>query len=398
MLPVAEALARILAPMCPVGTEIVGLAQAWGRVLATPVVARVTQPPADVSSMDGYAVRVADAANGTTFTVIGAAPAGRPFSGTVGAGQAVRVFTGSVLPPGADAVVPQEVVERSGEAITVAGSVEARAHIRAAGKDFQVDDVLLEAGIRLGPRSIGLAAAGNHPWLEVHRRPRVAILATGDEVVLPGEALRPGAIVSSNAHALAALVHASGADPTLLPIGSDDLGTIGDLACGASADLILTTGGASVGDHDLVLRALTQRGFALDFWQVAMRPGKPLLFGQLNGTPVIGLPGNPVSAYVCAVLFVAPALARLGGSADSSLPVEQAVLAVAVPANDHRADHLRATLHRDDNGRLVATPFPQQDSSLLTVLRNADALVLRPPHAAPLPAGAPVPILRLADT
>lgn len=395
MIPVAEARARILAPLRPVGTEVVGLAQAWGRVLAEPVAARVTQPPADMSSMDGYAVRAADTAAGASLHVIGAAPAGHPFDGVVEAGQAVRLFTGSVLPRGADAVVPQEAVERSGDAIRLAGAVQANAHVRSGGKDFRVGDILLQAGTRLDARAIGLAAAANHPWLPVHRRPRVAILATGDEVVLPGEALCAGAIVSSNAHALAALVHAAGGDATLLPIARDDLDAIGSLATGAGADLLLTTGGASVGDHDLIRSALERRGFALDFWQVAMRPGKPLLSGWLDGTPVIGLPGNPVSAYVCAVLFVVPALARLGGMADAGLQVEPALLGAAVPANDHRADHLRATLHQDEGGRLTATPFAHQDSSLLTVLSRADALILRPPHARPLPPGASVSIVRL---
>lgn len=395
MLSVAEARARILAPLSPVATEVVGLAQAWNRVLAAPLTARVTQPPADVSAMDGYAVRAADAMAGAALAVVGSAPAGHPFTRTVEAGQAVRLFTGSVLPAGTDAVVPQEVVEPSGDDIRVSVAVQPGAHIRVRGQDFAAGATLLSAGTRLNARAIGLAAAGNHPWLLVHRRPRVAILATGDEVVLPGEPLGGGNIVSSNAHALAALVRAAGAEPMLLPVARDDHEAIGALAEAASADLLLTTGGVSVGDHDLLQAALAQRGMELGFWKVAMRPGKPLLFGLLGATPVLGLPGNPVSAYVCAVLFALPALARLGGLADTEPATEQAWLGAAVAGNDHRADHLRATLHRDGDGRMVATAFAKQDSSLLTVLAQADALIFRAPYAEPLPAGAAVPVLRL---
>lgn len=392
MLSVAEGRARILAPLRPVGTEVVGLADAAGRVLAAPVVARVTQPPADVSAMDGYAVRSADGM--TPRDVVGAAPAGQPFGRTLRPGQAVRLFTGSVVPDGADAVVPQELVELSGAAMRLADAPAKGAHIRVRGKDFAAGDVLLAAGQRLGARAAGLAAAGNHPWLTVHRRPRVAVLATGTEIVLPGEPLGAGGIVSSNAHALAALLRAAGADVSMLPVAADSVDLISAAAGSVSADLLLTTGGASVGDHDLVQAALGRIGFELDFWQVAMRPGKPLLHGRLGGMAVLGLPGNPVSAYVCALLFALPAVARLGGLADAEPPVEDAVLGTAVKANDHRADHLRAALHRD-NGQLVATPFPVQDSSLMTVLFQADALVLRPPGAPALPAGALVPVLQL---
>ena len=395
MLSVAEARARVLAPLCPVGTEVVGLAQAWDRVLAAPLTARVTQPPADMSAMDGYAVRAADAVIGATLVVAGSAPAGHPFMHAVEAGQAVRLFTGSVLPEGADTVVPQEDIEQDANGIRIGAAVRPGAHVRSRGQDFMAGETLLQGGTRLNARAIGLAAAGNHPWLVVRRRPRVAILATGDEVVLPGEPLGAGAIVSSNAHALAALVRSAGAEPTLLPVARDDHETIGALAEAASADLLLTTGGVSVGDHDLLQAALTRRGMELGFWKVAMRPGKPLLSGQLGATVVLGLPGNPVSAYVCAVLFALPALARLSGLADVEPATERAWLGAAVPGNDHRADHLRATLHRDGDGRTVATAFTRQDSSLLTVLSQADALILRAPHAEPLPTGAAVQIVRL---
>jgi len=398
MLSVAEARARIIAPLRPTPAEIVALPEAWGRVLADPVQARLTQPPADMSAMDGYALRAADGAAGVRLTVIGDAPAGRPFAGTVDAGQTVRLFTGSVVPGGADCVLPQEDVDREGNCILVREAAQAGRHIRRAGQDFRRGDTLAPGGVRLGARAVGLIAAANHPWVAVHRQPRVAILATGDEVVLPGEPLAVGSIVSSNAHALAALVRAKGGVPVVLPIAPDDPAAIASVADRLSGiDLLLTTGGASVGDYDLVQASLATRGFALDFWRIAMRPGKPLLFGRLGDVPVLGLPGNPVSAFVCAVLFLLPALARLGGLPDEAAPVVQAQLAAPVPANDHRADHLRAALTTDQVGGLIATPFNRQDSSLTQVLASAGCLILRPPHAPTLPAGAMVPVLRLDE-
>ena len=346
--------------------------------------------------MDGYAVRASETHPGAVLHMAGAAPAGRPYAGMVAAGQAVRLFTGSVLPDGTDAVVPQEAATREGDAVRLQAAAPPGAHVRPRGQDFAAGDTLLAPGTRLGARAVGLAAAGNHPWLTVHRRPRVAILATGDEIALPGEPLGAGGIVSSNAHALAALVRAAGGDAMLLPVARDDTGAIAAAITATSSDLLLTTGGASVGDHDLIQAALEQCGFEREFWQVAMRPGKPLLHGLLGAMPVLGLPGNPVSAFTCALLFALPALARLCGLLDAEPPTEQAILGVAVKANDHRADHLRATL-RWDGGRLVATPFPKQDSSLLTVLHGADGLVLRPPHAPALPAGATVPVVRFAS-
>ncbi len=394
LLPLEEARARILAAMRPTGPETVGLAEAWNRVLAAPVLARLTQPPHDVSAMDGYAMQAGSARGGARLRVIGAAPAGHPFAGQVGAGEAVRLFTGSVVPGGADCVMAQEDVTRDGDTAVPDIDARAGAHIRRQGQDFAAGDVLLPAGTRLTARAIGLAAAGNHAWLTVRRRPRVAILATGDEVSLPGDPLLPGGIVSSNAHALAALIRAGGGDPVVLPIARDSADALAAALDGVGgADLLITTGGASVGDHDLVQPALKERGFVLDFWQIAMRPGKPLLFGMLGAVPVIGMPGNPVSAFVCGVLFMMPALALLSGS-DSALPVTTARLGAAVPANDHRADHLRGTLTAGD-GVPVVTPFPRQDSSLVSVLQQAQALVLRPPHAPALPAGAAVEVIRL---
>ena len=390
MLSVDEARARILARLGPVSAETVALPEGLGRVLAAPVVARLTQPPADVSAMDGYAVQAGD----TSATIIGAAPAGRPFQGRLGPGQAVRLFTGSVVPDGANAVVAQEDVVRDGLGITLKIPVHGGQHIRRRGQDFNEGVTLIAAGTRLGARGIGLAAAANHPWLSVYRRPRVAILATGDEISLPGDPLGPGGIISSNAHALAALVRLGGGDPIVLPIAGDDRAAIVGPLQALGADILVTTGGASVGDHDLVQDSLKSAGLMLDFWQVAMRPGKPMLFGMLHGVPVLGIPGNPVSAFVCAVLFLGPALSRLGGGQGSVPGLSRATLGAAVRENDHRADHLRATV-QDGFSLPIVTPFERQDSSLLSVLHSAQALVLRPPHAPALVQGAEVDILRL---
>jgi molybdopterin molybdotransferase len=396
MISVDEARARILADLPPAPAEIVGLAEAWHRVTAAPVLARLTQPPADVSAMDGYALRAADGTRDARLTVIGAAPAGHPFDGRVGPGQTVRLFTGSVVPDGADAILLQEDATRDGDTVQVNEAVRQGRHIRRAGQDFARGDTVLPAGRRITARDVGLAAAANHPWLSVHRRPRVAVLATGDEIAMPGEPIPPGGIVSSNAHALAALVRAAGGVPTVLPIAADTREAVAAVADAvAGADLLVTTGGASVGDHDLVIAGLQSRGMVVDFWQIAMRPGKPLLFGRLGAVPVLGLPGNPVSAMVCAILFLLPALSRLSGLPAAPPPTTTALLAAPVPANDHRADHLRATVATDAAGRLRVTPFPVQDSAMLRRLALADALILRPPHAPAQPEGAEVPVIRL---
>lgn len=396
MISVDQARDRILAGLKPTQAEVVALANAWNRVTAEPVRARLTQPPADVSAMDGYGVRAEDASLGATLAVIGAAPAGHPFAGSVGAGQAVRIFTGSVIPTGADGVLLQEDTTRDGDRITVNEAVAQGRHIRRAGQDFAAGDVVIPAGRRLTARDIGLAAAANHPWVTVHRPPRVAILATGDEIAMPGEPIPSGGIVSSNSHALASVVKAMGGDPVVLPIALDTTEAVAAVADSVMGmDLLVTTGGASVGDHDLVITGLQTRGLVVDFWQIAMRPGKPLLFGMMGGVPVLGLPGNPVSALVCAVLFLVPALRRLSGLPAEPPPVTHAIAGTALKENDRRADHLRATLGRDPEGRLVATPFPVQDSAMLRRLALADALILRAAHAPPLPQGAEVPIIRL---
>jgi molybdopterin molybdotransferase len=384
MISVEAARDRILADLRPTPAEVVALASAWNRVTAEPVRARLTQPPSDVSAMDGYALRAADGGLGATLTVIGSAPAGHPFAGQVGSGQIVRLFTGSVVPDGA------------GDTVRVNEAVVAGRHIRRAGQDFALGDIVIAASRRMTARDVGLAAAANHPWLAVHRRPRVAILATGDEIAMPGEPIPPGGIVSSNSHALAALVRAGGGEPVVLPVAKDPTAAIAAVADAVHGmDLLVTTGGASVGDHDLVISGLQTRGLVVDFWQIAMRPGKPLLFGRLGPVPVLGLPGNPVSAIVCSILFLVPALVLMSGLPAAPPPTTRAILGSALRMNDHRADHLRATIAAEPDGTLVATPFPVQDSAMLRRLALADGLILRPPHAPALPQGAEVSLIRL---
>ncbi|MFC7477077.1 gephyrin-like molybdotransferase Glp [Dankookia sp. GCM10030260] len=398
MISVEEARRRILEGLSATPAETVPLAMGWNRILARPVRSRVTQPPADVSAMDGYAVRAAEALEGARLTVIGVAPAGHPFAGTVGPGEAVRIFTGAFVPPGADAILLQEDAAAGDGQVRVTETVRPGRWIRARGLDFATGEELLPAGKRLTARDIGLAAAANHAWLAVHRAPRIGILATGDEIALPGDPIPEGGIVSSNAHALAALVRASGGDPLVLPIAPDDREAIAAAAVAARAcDMLVTTGGASVGDHDLVQAALGPQGFALDFWQIAMRPGKPLIWGRLGATPVLGLPGNPVSAMVCAVLFLIPAIARLSGLPGEPPRTIRALAGAPLAANDRRFDHLRATLATGADGQPVATPFPQQDSSMLKVLSRAEGLILRAPLAPALPAGAAVEVIPLGD-
>ncbi len=398
MLALEEARDRILGALQPVPAETVSLAQAWGRVLARPVRARLHQPPDDVSAMDGYALRAADACVGARLRVVGAAPAGHPFQGGVAPGEAVRIFTGGVVPEGLDGILIQEDAEAGEGWVAAREAPRAGRYIRRRGLDFAAGEEVLPAGRRLTARDVGLAASANHPWLTVHRRPRIGLLATGDEIALPGEAIPPGGIVSSNTHALAALVRAAGGDPVALPVAPDDSEAIA--AAGRAArgcDLLVTTGGASVGEHDLVQSALGQEGFTLDFWKIAMRPGKPLIWGRLGGVPVLGLPGNPVSTLVCGVQFLVPAIAVLSGL--PAAPPRRIRVRAGAPldANDRRFDHLRATLSEDRDGRVVAHPFPVQDSSMLKTLARADALILRPPLAPALPEGAEVEAIPLGD-
>ena len=396
LLPVDEARARVMAAFSVLPAEQVSVTDALGRVLAEDVRARVTQPPAAVSAMDGYAVRAADtAAPPATLAVIGEAPAGGACDGTVGAGQAVRIFTGGPLPDGADAIVIQEDTAAGDGAVTVKVAVAEGNYVRRAGLDFTAGDVGLAAGRRVTARDIGLAAAMNVPWLAVHRRPRVALLATGDEIVRPGDPIGPNQIVSSNTLALAALVKEAGGDATDLGIARDNEDSLRRMAAGAErADVLVTSGGASVGDHDLVQAVLGKAGLELDFWRIAMRPGKPLLFGRIRGTPLIGVPGNPVSSLVCGLLFLKPAIEVMLGLAATETMAETALLGRDLGANDQRQDYLRARLERREDGELVAMPFDKQDSSMLSSLVAAGCLVVRAPHAPPAKAGERVEIVR----
>jgi molybdopterin molybdotransferase len=394
MISVDEARARIVGAFGPVESETISIAEADGRVLAKEVRAKISQPPFPVSAMDGYAVRAEDTP--TTFRIIGTSPAGNPYPGKVGKGEAVRIFTGGVVPEGADAIVIQEDVQATLTEVTVKEPVLKARHIRIAGLDFKENDVLAPAGKRLGPRDLSLLAAADIASVEVRRRPRVAFVATGDELSRPGEPRKPGGIVASSGYGLSALIARWGGEPVDLGLLPDTIEAFADLPQRArNADLVLTLGGASVGDHDLVQRALGPKGFALDFWKIAMRPGKPLIFGRLQDTPFLGLPGNPVSTLVCAILFVRPAIGAMLGVADE-MRIVSARLARNMAANDARQDYVRARIVVED-GELWADPFDIQDSSMQAIFAAADGLILRPPHAPSAEAGERVDVLSLAD-
>ena len=401
LIPVAEALARVLASVAgPLEAETVTLAQAAGRTLAAAIVASRTQPPFPASAMDGYAVRSADAGRGgAVLRLIGTSAAGHGFTGSLNAGEAVRIFTGAPVPEGADAILIQEDARAEGGAVHVVEPVEPHRFIRRAGLDFTAGETLLAAGMSLDARRLALAAAAGRPSLPVRRRPRVAILATGDELVEPGTTPAWDQIVASNGLALAALAAEAGAEILDLGIVADDHGALEDAvrrARAARADLLVTLGGASVGDHDLVQAALAREGLELGFWRVALRPGKPLMHGRLGDMLVIGLPGNPVSSIVCGLLFVVPAIRALLGDpqagADRSEP---ATLGRDLPANDGRADYMRASLAVEAGRLPVATPEQRQDSSMLAVLGRAEALLIRAPHEPAAKAGDPCRIIRL---
>ena len=345
--------------------------------------------------MDGYAVRAVDVAEvPAVLTEVGEAPAGGAYEGRLAAGQTVRIFTGAPLPEGADAIVIQEDTEAEGARITVKKGAAAGTYVRPAGLDFRAGEVGIGAGRLLGARDIGLAAAMNVPWLRVRRRPRIAILSTGDELVMPGEPIGPNQLVGSNGLSLSAFVAVCGATPVNLGIARDSRESLVSLAAGArGADLLVTTGGASVGKHDIVREALDDSGLELDFWKIAMRPGKPLMFGRLGEIPLLGLPGNPVSSLVCALLYLRPAIEVMLGRAAEDRPAETAVLGAALDANDHRQDYLRARLSLDAQGRRVARAFERQDSSMFATLAHADCLVVRPPNAPPAAPGDAVEIV-----
>jgi molybdopterin molybdotransferase len=395
MISVEEARARLLAPLQPLPPEQISLAEGVGRVLAEDLAARRTQPPFAVSAMDGYAVRAEDVAQvPVTLRIITEIPAGAGYDGTLGKGEAARIFTGAPLPQGADAIVIQEDTARRDDKVEVREGASKGRYVRRAGLDFAEGEVLLNAGTRLSPRHIGLAAAMNRPWLFVHRRPRVGILSTGDEIVMPGDPIGQHQIVSSNALALAAFMTACGAVPVLVGNAPDDPDALRHIAAAAQGtDLFVTTGGVSVGEHDLVRDVLSEEGLSIDFWQIAMRPGKPLMVGRYRGVPMVGLPGNPVSTLVCSLLFLKPALDRLSGLPDDNEPQQTARLGIALKQNDRRQDYLRARLVRAADGVIEAVPFEVQDSSMMRPLAASDCLVMRPPHAPALPAGAEVPIV-----
>ncbi len=398
MLTVRDAHARVIAAFEALPSEIVSVADATGRVLAVPPAARLTQPPSDLSAMDGYAVRAADVpAAPATLKLVGQAPAGGSYDHALKPGETVRIFTGGPLPMGADAIVIQEDTKADGEKITVLEAPRPGRHVRKAGLDFASGDTPLNAGRTLTTRDVALAAAMNHPWLSVHRKPRVAILSTGDELVMPGEPVGRNQIVSSSGIAVAALVRGWGGEPMLFDIARDNAALIQSrIAAGAQHDLLITLGGASVGDHDLVQDALKAQGFAMDFWKIAMRPGKPLMFAAKDRARVLGLPGNPVSTMVCALLFMKPAMDRMLGQAGDLVGTVPARLAVDLKMNDQREDYVRSTLSRAADGSLTVTPHPVQDSSMLSVLAESSAFLVRPAHDPARKAGETAQVVDLA--
>lgn len=392
LIPVADAQARLFAMAPRVEAETVPLAQTAGRWTAEPVIARRSQPGADLSAMDGYAIRFADLPG--PWRVVGESAAGRPFSGAVRPGEAARVFTGAAMPPGTDSVLVQEEAARDGDTLTLTGEGPPRsaASVRRKGLDFSTGDTLIAAGERLTPARIALAATGGYGALTVNRRLRVTILATGDELIPPGVvADDPLALPEGNSAMVAAMLADLPVEVTLTGIVPDRLDALTAAFTGTQADIIVTTGGASVGDHDLVRPALEAAGGAIDFWRIAIRPGKPMLAGTLGEAMVLGLPGNPVSAFVTAILFLRPLIAAMAGAADPSPKTLTATLADPLPANDHRQDYLRATII---DGRLAMATI--QDSSMLVTLARADCLIVRAPHAPPARIGDPVEIVTLA--
>jgi len=392
LLPVSEALARILATAAqPIPPEMVGLHEAHRRTLAEDLIAPRDQPPFSASAMDGYAVRAEDVAQvPARLRVIGMSAAGHAFAGAVGAGEAVRIFTGAPVPAGANAIVIQEDTEAGDGGVAVKEGPPEGRYVRPAGLDFKKDEVLIRRGHRVSARDLALAAAAGSAQLSVRRKPRVAILATGDELVRPGEILREGQIIASNTYAVAAMVRGAGGDALDLGIAKDDL-TQTRLAIRKALDheveILVTLGGASVGEHDLVQEALTGAGMDLGFWRIAMRPGKPLMHGSLGAMRVLGFPGNPVSSMVCALIFLRPLIrALLGDPAAGADPARPAILGADLARNDERQDYLRASVDQGSSPPIV-TAFARQDSSMMAVFARSQALILRTPHAPPAKAG-----------
>lgn len=400
MISVADAISMVTSCLSPLSTEWLEAPLALGRVLAKDVASQVTQPSTDVSAMDGYAVRVQDVGDvPTTLEVVGESAAGLAFDGTVERSQAVRISTGAAIPPGADSIVIQENTHRNGNHLTVLKVPVPKKWIRKAGLDFRTGEVHLRAGRVLTARDIGLSAAMNAPWIKVYRKPRIAFLATGNELVLPGSLLRPNQIVSSNSAALAASITVLGGEAVNLGIARDTRESlVSKLRNLEGIDLLITIGGASVGDHDLVLATLKELGFNLHFHKVAMRPGKPMIFGQLGTIPVLGLPGNPVSVGVATAVLLRPAMEVLSGAVRQTLKLPSALLGADLPGNDQRQSYLRARLSCSGPHGLTLTPLSKQDSAILSNFASADCLIIRPPHAPPAIAGDPTEYLSLTHS
>ncbi len=408
LISVSEALQRITRNVSVVAAEEVSLTAALGRVTASCIKSRRTQPPVDVSAMDGYAVRNEDVTEvPCTLIRVGSAPAGGQYTGTIKANEAVRIFTGGPVPHGADTIVIQEHVdarsEQDGTIITIKKSAPIGKYIRKAGLDFRNGDIGIADGKLLNARDIGLAASMNIPWITVRRKPRIAILATGDEIVRPGEEIGQDQIVSSNSYTLAAIVTACGGEPLILGIAPDKEDGISALVQQALAvDLLVTTGGASVGQHDLIREALDKKhlgpmGLDLNFWKIAMRPGKPLIFGNLKDMPLLGLPGNPVSTMICGLIFLKPAIETMLGLKPQQPPTRSARLTREIGKNDERQDYLRANYSVADDGELLVAPFERQDSSMMAILAKANSLIVRAPHDPPRSKGETVQIISLND-
>lgn len=399
LMPVDEALGRILDGAAPAGEpDMLPLAASFGRVLARDLLALRTHPPFAASAMDGYAVRASEATVGARLKLQGEAAAGHGFDGPLAPDSAIRIFTGAPVPEGADAILIQENAEKfEGDLVLVNEAPEPGRYIRAAGIDFTEGKTGLEKGRLLDPGAITFAAAMNHAHLPVVRKPRVAILATGDELRMPGQTLAPGQIIASNTFGVGALAREAGAEVIDLGIAADRMEALDealDTAIEQQADVLVTIGGASVGDHDLVQKALTGRGLALDFWKIAMRPGKPLMSGRLGKMRVLGLPGNPASSLVCAHLFLEPLVTRLGGL-PSPDRLKTAILSKALPENDLRQDYLRGDLQTGPDGQLTAVPLARQDSSLMKIFADARCLIIRLPFAPPAEAGSACDVLVL---
>jgi molybdopterin molybdotransferase len=400
MIPVNEAIKLVADNVTLTNAEDVPLQQCLGRVLAEDVASRLSHPPVAVSSMDGYALKAADTATSPiSLKQIGVSQAGGGFEGVVGSGETVRIFTGAPLPQGTDAVQMQENTEAQGDHIKIIQSVTANNFVRAAGMDFAAGDILIEAGTVLSARHIGLAAAMNHPVLPVRRKPRVAILATGNEVALPGTDLGPSQIITSNSFALHAYVITMGGDPVDLGIAGDTLEELhASLEGGLNSDILVTIGGVSVGDYDLVRQVLRDKGLKQIFYKIAMRPGKPLLFGHISNLSVFCMPGNPVSTGVCSLLFLKKALSTMLGIKTTDKPELTAILGDDLAKNDLRQDYIRARLETNDIGERIAQPFSRQDSAMQACFTEADCLIVRLPHAPLIKAGEIVNILLFSSS